>query len=73
MNLNDGKLFRQQNYIDGAWCDADGGGVIEVDNPATGAIIGTVPRAGGAETRRAIEAANRALGPWRAKTSGDRA
>jgi len=26
MNLNDGKLFRQQNYIDGAWCDADGGG-----------------------------------------------
>ena len=62
MNLNDGKLFRQQNYIDGAWCDADGGGVIEVDNPATGAIIGTVPRAGGVETRRAIEAANGALG-----------
>ncbi|MFP6696114.1 MAG: NADP-dependent succinate-semialdehyde dehydrogenase [Alphaproteobacteria bacterium] len=73
MNLNDGKLFRQKNYIDGAWCDADSGGVIEVDNPATGAIIGTVPRAGGAETRRAIEAANRALGPWRAKTAGDRA
>jgi len=73
MNLNDGKLFRQQNYIDGAWYDADGGGVIEVDNPTTGAIIGTVPHAGGAETRRAIEAANRALGPWRAKTAGDRA
>ncbi|MFP6773074.1 MAG: NADP-dependent succinate-semialdehyde dehydrogenase [Alphaproteobacteria bacterium] len=73
MNLNDSSLFRQQNYIDGAWCDADGGGVIEVDNPATGEIIGTVPRAGTAETRRAIEAANRALGPWRAKTAGDRA
>ncbi len=73
MKLNDGKLFRQQNYVDGAWCDADGGGVIEVDNPATGEIIGTVPRMGGAETRRAIEAANRALGPWRAMTAGERA
>ena len=68
MKLNDGK-----NYVDGAWCDADGGGVIEVDNPATGEIIGTVPRMGGAETRRAIEAANRALGPWRAMTAGERA
>ncbi len=73
MQLKDGSLFRQQNYIDGAWCDADGGGVIEVDNPATGEIIGTVPRAGTAETRRAIEAADRALGPWRAKTAGERA
>ena len=72
MQLNDDKLFRQQNYIDGVWCDADGGGVIEVDNPATGEIIGTVPRMGGAETRRAIEAANRALGPWRAMTAGER-
>ncbi len=73
MNLNDAKLFRQQNYIAGAWCDADGGGVIEVDNPATGEIIGTVPRMGRAETRRAIEAANEALGPWRALTAGERA
>ena len=71
--LNDSKLFRQQNYIDGEWCDADGGGVIEVDNPATGKIIGTVPRMGAAETRRAIEAADRALVTWRAKTAGERA
>ncbi len=73
MQLNDSSLFRQQNYIAGGWCDADGGGVIEVDNPATGEIIGTVPRAGGAETRRAIEAANLALGPWRALTAAQRA
>ena len=73
MKLNDSSLFRRQNYIDGAWCDAEKGDVIEVDNPATGEIIGTVPRAGTAETRRAIEAANRALGPWRARTAGDRA
>ena len=73
MKLNDSSLFRRQNYIDGAWCDADKGDVIEVDNPATGEIIGTVPRAGTAETHRAIEAANRALGPWRARTAGERA
>ena len=71
--LSDRKLFRQQNYIDGNWCDADGGGVIEVDNPATGAILGTVPRMGAVETRRAIEAAERALPTWRAKTAGERA
>ncbi len=73
MKLNDSSLFRRQNYIDGAWCDADKSDVIEVDNPATGEIIGTVPRAGTAETRRAIESANRALGPWRARTAGERA
>ena len=65
MNLNDGKLFRQQNYIDGAWCDADGSGVIEVDNPATGAIIGTVPRMAEEGTRQAIAAADNALPAWR--------
>ena len=73
MQLNDGKLFRQQNYIDLTSYDANSGGVIKVDNPAKGEIIGTVPRMGGMETRRAIEAANRALGPWRTMMAGERA
>ena len=34
------------------------GATIEVDNPATGEIIGTVPKLGRAETREAIEAAD---------------
>ena len=72
MNLKDAKLFRQQCYIDGAWTDADKGATIKVDNPATKAIIGTVPEMGADETRRAIEAANRAFGPWRAKTAKER-
>jgi succinate-semialdehyde dehydrogenase/glutarate-semialdehyde dehydrogenase len=71
--LKDQKLFRSQAYIDGAWCDADGGGTIKVDNPATGDILGTVPKMGGAETRRAIEAAEAALPAWRAKTAKERA
>ena len=71
--LKDMKLFRQQGYIDGQWLDADNKSTVAVNNPATGAIIGSVPRMGAGETRRAIEAANRAWGPWRAKTAKERA
>ena len=35
-------------------------------NPATGATVADVPRLGAAETRRAIEAAARALPAWKA-------
>jgi succinate-semialdehyde dehydrogenase/glutarate-semialdehyde dehydrogenase len=66
-------LLRRQGYIDGAWCGADGGQTIEVTNPATGLAIGTVPRMGAAETKRAIAAANAAWPAWRARTAKDRA
>ncbi|MCC7079757.1 MAG: NADP-dependent succinate-semialdehyde dehydrogenase [Burkholderiales bacterium] len=71
--LNDSKLFRSQCYIDGAWFDADDKSTLSVTNPATGAVVGTVPRMGAAETRRAIEAANAAWPAWRAKTAKERA
>lgn len=71
--LKDPSLFRQQAYVDGAWVDADGGGTVDVDDPATGRKIGTVPDMGAAETRQAIEAANRAWPEWRAKTGKERA
>ncbi len=61
MNLKDGTLLRSQCYIDGQWVAADGGATRKVDNPATGETITTVPNAGAAETRRAIEAAGRAF------------
>ena len=73
MHLNDPSLFREQCYLDGAWADADDGARFEVDNPADGSRLGTVPRMGAAETRRAIEAAARALAPWRALTGKQRA
>ena len=44
-----------------------------VTNPATGAVIADVPRMGAAETRRAIEAAQRALPGWRAMLAKERA
>jgi len=72
MQLSDPKLFRQQCFIDGAWVDADSGETIDVTNPATGEKLGTIPKAGAAETKRAINAANAAWPAWRAKTAKER-
>ena len=73
MQLKDAQLFRQQAYVDGAWADAESGQTLKVNNPATGEILGSVPKMGKAETRRAIEAADRALPAWRALTAKERA
>jgi len=73
MKLQDKKLFRQHCYIDGEWVDAISRATIPVTNPATGETLGSVPRMGAEETRRAIEAADRALPAWRARTAKDRA
>ncbi|MHB8666839.1 MAG: NADP-dependent succinate-semialdehyde dehydrogenase [Burkholderiales bacterium] len=72
LELKDPKLFRQQCYIDGAWLDADDKSTIAVMNPADGAQLGSVPKMGVAETRRAIEAANKAFPAWRARTAKER-
>ncbi|MFJ4344715.1 NADP-dependent succinate-semialdehyde dehydrogenase [Pseudomonas sp. NPDC089401] len=72
MQLKDAQLFRQQAFINGEWLDADNGQTINVTNPATGEVIGTVPKMGTAETRRAIEAADKALPAWRALTAKER-
>ncbi len=57
MQIKDTQIFRQQAYCNGYWIDADDGKTIDVNNPATGLIIGTVPKLGALETRHAIEAA----------------
>src|SRR4051812_37310623 len=70
--LKDPTLLRQQAYIDGQWIDADRGTTIRVVNPGTGGLVGTAPDMGAAETRRAIEAADRAWPAWRSKTPRER-
>ncbi|MFH1027443.1 MAG: NADP-dependent succinate-semialdehyde dehydrogenase [Pseudomonadota bacterium] len=65
-------LLRQQCFINGMWLDAIETGTIPVTNPATGEIIGTVPKMGTIETRDAIDAAHAAYPEWRAKTAGER-
>jgi succinate-semialdehyde dehydrogenase/glutarate-semialdehyde dehydrogenase len=73
LDLKDPSLLRQQCYIDGRWVDADSKATIQVVNPATGGVLGTIPKMGAAETRRAIEAANAAWPAWRARTAKERA
>ncbi|OLD76055.1 MAG: succinate-semialdehyde dehydrogenase (NADP(+)), partial [Ignavibacteria bacterium 13_1_40CM_2_61_4] len=73
MVLRDSRLFREASYVDGGWLAPTAQGAIAVDNPATGDIIGTVPKLGRAETRAAIDAAARALPAWRKKTAKERA
>jgi succinate-semialdehyde dehydrogenase/glutarate-semialdehyde dehydrogenase len=66
-------LLRSHGYIDGQWAAADSGKTFPVTNPANGATLVEVADMGAAETRRAIEAANRALPGWRGKTAKERA
>ena len=73
LNLKDPSLFREANYIDGKWVQADNGTVLTVRNPSTGAVVGSVPALGATETRRAIEAAHRAFAGWRAMLAKERA
>jgi succinate-semialdehyde dehydrogenase / glutarate-semialdehyde dehydrogenase len=70
--LNDSGLFRQLCLINGDWVAAADGATITVTNPASGAVLGTVPKLGAAETRQAIVAAHTAYPAWRARTAKER-
>jgi succinate-semialdehyde dehydrogenase/glutarate-semialdehyde dehydrogenase len=73
VKLNNLQLLRHHALIDGEWLAADDGSTITVVNPSTGDTLGQVPRMGRAETRRAIEAAERALPAWRELSAKARA
>lgn len=60
-------------YIGGEWRSALSGKVFESTNPATGAVLGTVPDGGSQDARAAIDAATAALPEWRARTAYERA
>src|SRR5262249_8723226 len=60
-------------YIDGKWCDADSGRTLPVINPATEETLAEIAYGGRAETRRALEAAAKAMTSWMKLTPYDRA
>ena len=72
MLLKDPSLLRQQCYINGQWCDAQSKETVAIANPATGAVIASVPVMGQVETQAAIAAAEAALPAWRALTAKER-
>ncbi|MGS0827878.1 NADP-dependent succinate-semialdehyde dehydrogenase [Shewanella sp. 0m-8] len=72
MQLNDMSLLRQQCYINGEWLEAISGEKVEIADPATHKVIGSVPVMGTTETKAAITAAEKALPAWRALTAKER-
>lgn len=72
VTLKDPSLFRQAALVGENWIEADPDNAIEVNNPATGEIIGRVPKLGAAETKAAIEAARIAQKGWAARTAKER-
>lgn len=73
LSLNDSSLLVERAFIGGEWVGAASGATLDVDNPATGAVLGTIPDCGETETQAAIEAAQAAWPAWRSKTAGERA
>ncbi len=65
-------FMREANLIGGKWVQADSGATLDVTNPANGQKLGTVPKSGRAETRRAIEAAQAAFETFRRTTALER-
>ena len=73
MQITDKVLLKTQAFINGEWVDADNGETLAVTNPANGEVIAEVAKCGAAETRRAIEAAEAAMGDWRQRPAKERA
>jgi succinate-semialdehyde dehydrogenase/glutarate-semialdehyde dehydrogenase len=65
-------FLREANLIGGKWVQADSGATIDVVNPANGQKLGTVPKGGRAETKRAVEAAQAAFESFRRTTALER-
>ena len=64
MKIIDQDLFKTKAFIDGKWIDSDDRSTFPVINPATGEVICEVVSCGKNETRRAIEAAEKARPSW---------
>lgn len=73
LTLQDPTLLKSQGYINGQWQNADDGATIQVCNPATGVLVGTVPHMGAAAAQQAITAAQQAFESWKRRTADDRA
>jgi succinate-semialdehyde dehydrogenase/glutarate-semialdehyde dehydrogenase len=68
--LKDKSLLKDKCYVDGKWLSASKS--IDVTNPVNESVIGSVPNMGKAETRQAIEAAEKAQKDWAKKTAKER-
>jgi malonate-semialdehyde dehydrogenase (acetylating)/methylmalonate-semialdehyde dehydrogenase len=61
------------NYVNGSWLDSKATQCLDVFNPATGDVMGTVPLSPAVEVNEAVDAASRAFPEWRRLPAQDRA
>jgi succinate-semialdehyde dehydrogenase/glutarate-semialdehyde dehydrogenase len=66
-------LLRRDALIGGVWCKAERRRRLQVTDPASETVIGSVPDLGEAETEAAISAAAEAYPAWRARLPQERA
>jgi len=67
------KFLKTDCYIGGKWVAASSGRRMDVTDPASGALLASVPRMGVAETDNAIAAAQKAFPCWSRRTAAERA
>lgn len=72
LNLKNTSLLKTKSYINGQWLDADSGQTFNVVDPANGDVIACIADLGKDETRRAIEAAEKAMQSWKNRTAKER-
>ncbi|NBM86089.1 succinate-semialdehyde dehydrogenase [Proteus sp. G2661] len=72
MKITANPYFREQGYIDDLWCNAKNNETVDVIDPATGTLLGTVPNMATQEAIMAVDAAQKALPKWRALTAHQR-
>lgn len=72
MKITTNPYFREQGYIDGLWCNAQNNETVDVVDPATGTLLGTVPNMATQEAIMAVDAAQKALPKWRTLTAHQR-
>ncbi|MFM9125743.1 MAG: CoA-acylating methylmalonate-semialdehyde dehydrogenase [Actinomycetota bacterium] len=61
------------NYINGAWVPSASSELLDVQNPATGAVLSQVPLSGASDVDQAVQAARAAFPAWKAKSTIERA
>ncbi|WP_174838947.1 MULTISPECIES: NAD-dependent succinate-semialdehyde dehydrogenase [unclassified Ruegeria] len=72
ITLKDPSLLRQAALVGARWIEADPEKDLAVTNPATGELIGHVPKLGADETAEAIAAAEEARHGWAKRTAKER-
>lgn len=72
LTIHRSDLLPGRNFI-GCWCEAEEGRRFDVTDPATDAVVASVPDSGAVDARAALEAAHAAFAAWRAVPAKQRA